>query len=94
MTHHLNTTKNEVSDRYELHHGEDLIGQIDYRVTGEVVDMFHTEVKPEHGGQGYGQQLVKYALDDAREQGLRVKPTCPFIAKYIDENDEYQDLRA
>lgn len=94
MTHHAQVSKNDAQSRYELKHDDEVIGLIDYRVSDGVADMFHTEVNPEHGGQGYGQKLVKFALDDAREAGIKVKPTCPFIKKYIDENSEYQDLLA
>lgn len=86
-------TRNDDESRYELRESGDLIGLIDYREKDGVTTMYHTEVNPEHGGKGHGSRLVKFALDDAREQGLRVQPTCPFIAKYIDENPGYQDLR-
>lgn len=90
----LNLSKNEAENRYELEVDGERIGLIDYRATDSVTDMYHTEVDPAHGGKGYGQQLAKFALDDARARDLKVKPTCPFIAKYIAENDEYSDLLA
>jgi predicted GNAT family acetyltransferase len=31
-------------------------------------------------------------LDDARRQGLRVLPLCPFIAHYVEQHPEYQEL--
>jgi predicted GNAT family acetyltransferase len=43
---------------------------------------------------GIGRSLVLHVLDRARERGLKVVPTCGFVATVIDENPEYQDLVA
>jgi predicted GNAT family acetyltransferase len=43
-------------------------------------------------GQGVASQLVKAALDDARQEHLAVVPFCPFVAGYIQRHPEYQDL--
>ncbi len=45
-----------------------------------------------HEGQGLGSKLARFALDDTRRQHLKVVPTCPFIAKFIQGHAEYQDL--
>ncbi len=58
---------------------------------GEIV-FTHTEVDPAYGGRGLGSRLAAAALDDARERDLRVRPRCPFIARYILEHGEYRDL--
>lgn len=90
----LNLTRNDDENRYELRVDDELIGLIDYREKDGVSTMYHTEVNPSHGGKGYGSQLVQFALDDAQERGIKVKPTCPFIDKYIAENSQYEELRA
>ncbi len=83
------------SHRYELRDAEgQRIGLIDYRLADGIATMWHTEVDPAHGGKGYGNLLVTGALDDARAQGLKVRPTCPFIKKYIERHPEYGDLLA
>ncbi len=94
MTENLTLTKNAAANRYELHHGHELIGLIDYRIDGDVVDMHHTEVDPAHGGNGHGNRIVEFALTDAREAGMKVRPTCPFIAKYLHRHEDFWDLRA
>ena len=59
--------------RYELVADDDTrVGLLDYREEAGVVTMWHTEVDPGHGGQGYGGILVKGALDDVRARGLKV----------------------
>ena len=52
----------------------------------------HTEVLPQHEGQGLGSQLAKYALDEVRARGVHAIPVCQFIAGYIREHREYVDL--
>jgi hypothetical protein len=63
-------------------------------VGGEVVTMVHTEIDPADEGSGLGQTLVAAALDDVRAQGRRVRPICPFVAKYIARHPDYADLVA
>ena len=36
--------------------------------------------------------LVQAALDFARSQGLRVRPTCSYVASYMQRRPETQDL--
>ena len=53
----------------------------------------HTETDPTFEGQGVASQLVSWALDDVRGQGLRVLALCPFVKEYIARHpDEYGDL--
>jgi len=54
----------------------------------------HTQVPQMLEGQGVGSRLISAALQDAREQGLKVVPLCGFVAAYIDRHPEEQDLLA
>lgn len=85
--------RNEGARRYELvsDTGE-LIGLIDYRITDSVIDLFHTETNPAHGGKGYGSLLVTGALDDITTLGLSVRPSCPFVSDFFGRHPEYGDL--
>ena len=70
-------------------------GLLEYRRIGEtVLDYCHTYVPVELRGQGIASKLVKFALEYAREQQLNVIPSCPFVAKAIQENPDYQKLLA
>ena len=79
-------------DRYIAVLDGQVIGRADYVRTGDVVAIPHTQVDPAHGGQGLGGRIVKFALDDIRARGLKVRPACPFVAHYITEHPEYADL--
>jgi predicted GNAT family acetyltransferase len=78
--------------RYELLVGDDVVGEILYRLAPDAVVLVHTEVSPSLEGKGLGAQLVADALDDIRARGLHVVPICPFVRSYIRRHPEYRDL--
>jgi len=83
---------NDVAARYEITVDGRLGGYAQYRDEGEQRVFVHTEIDDSFEGQGLGSQLAVGALDDARAQGKRVVPQCPFIKKFISRHPEYQDL--
>ena len=58
----------------------------------DVIDLVHTEVPEDFSGQGHAATLARGALADARERGLRVVPSCPYVASYIEKHPEHADL--
>jgi uncharacterized protein len=80
--------------RYELRLDGRLIGLAAYRRRDGRISFTHTEVDEACEGRGFGSRLAAAALDDARRQGLRVLPLCPFIAHYVEQHPEYQELVA
>jgi uncharacterized protein len=88
----MRVVDNLAERRYELLDGDELAGQIDYRMRSSSRAFIHTEVEPKR--QGLGSELVKGALDDVRARGLRVVPVCPFVRAYIRRHPEYADLVA
>lgn len=85
--------KNE-KKRYEAAVDGQPAGFITYEPQGDVLDLQHTEIDSAYEGKGVGTELVKQTLDLIRSIGKKVKPSCPFVKKFIDENAEYQDLLA
>ena len=63
-----------------------------YRLSPGVVDYLHTEVPKQLEGHHLGSQLARAALEWARDQKLRVIPTCPFVRGYIRRHPEYRSL--
>lgn len=94
MSDEVTVVDNKERRRFEAHLGDELAGVLTYSVDDGVVVMPHTGVEPRYEGRGIGGKLAKAALDDARSQGLKVAPWCPFIAAYIEKNPEYADLVA
>lgn len=54
----------------------------------------HTQVPEALEGKGVGSRLIQAALDDVREQGLKVVPLCDFVSAYLDRHPGEQDLIA
>ncbi|MET8574081.1 GNAT family N-acetyltransferase [Streptomyces sp. NPDC005012] len=81
--------------RWEAHAdgGTRVAGLARYIRTPDMIAFTHTEVDPAYEGQGIGSALVRASLDDARAQGKKVLPVCPFYAGWIDRHPEYHDLR-
>ncbi|MCW2851556.1 MAG: hypothetical protein JWM84_1220 [Nocardioides sp.] len=87
-------TDNPVRHRFEITVDGRLAGFVEYQLSDGRIDLIHTVVRDEFEGKGIGGTLVKHALDTARERGLRVTPTCPFVADYIERHPAYADLVA
>ena len=60
--------------------------------SGDQRIFFHTEVDDAYEGQGLGGTLVGAALAATRDEGKRIVPVCPFVAKYVKRHEEYADL--
>lgn len=67
---------------------------LEYMRDGKRIIFTHTGVPPEAEGHGIGASLAKAGLDYARDEGLIVKPMCPFVATFVQRHPEYQALLA
>ena len=85
-------TNNEAGHRYEASLDGKLAAYAEYNLLTDAVMFTHTEVLPEHEGQGVGSAIAKHVLDDARARNLHVIPVCQFIAGYIRKHRDYADL--
>lgn len=61
---------------------------------GKTITIDHTQVDEKLRGQGVGEQLVATAVAYARENGLKIKPFCPYTRKVIEKTPEYLDVLA
>lgn len=77
--------------RFEIHQSGQ-VAVLEYNLQAGVIAFTHTGVPPALEGQGIGSQLARAGLEFAREQQLKVRPFCWFIAGYIERHPEYQDL--
>ena len=83
---------NPAQHRYEIHSDGALAGFAEYKLLDGAALFTHTEILPAFEGQGLGSKLARFALDDARSQGVWAIPVCQFIAGYIHKHPEYVDL--
>jgi predicted GNAT family acetyltransferase len=87
-------SRNDITQRYELHLDGRLASFTEFAREGDTVLLPHTFTVPRFRDQGLADQVVQAALDDIREQGLQVVPTCHFVADFIAEHPEYQPMVA
>ncbi|MFD9593694.1 GNAT family N-acetyltransferase [Kitasatospora sp. NPDC059973] len=82
----------EAGNRFEARVDGAPAGFAEYIRSDRLVVYPHTVVEPAFEGQGVGSALARAALDDARERGLAVLATCPFIKGWMLRHPEYTDL--
>ena len=77
---------------YEAVVDDKVVGSVVYNRRGERVVILHTVVEPEFRGSGFGTKMVRGVLDDVRERGETLTTYCGFVADFLADNDDYQDL--
>ncbi|HJR25557.1 MAG TPA: GNAT family N-acetyltransferase [Acidimicrobiales bacterium] len=90
----LEVRRADERSRYELVADGELIGVCDFAERGSLVLFPHTEIAYDRRGQGYGEALVRGALEDVRSRGQKVVPGCWFVAEYFEVHPEEADLLA
>lgn len=60
----------------------------------KTLNFTHTYVPPALRGKGIAEQLVHEALEDARNRGYKVVPSCWYVKLYIDRHPQLQDVLA
>jgi len=78
--------------RFEIDLGDGTFAIAEYTLRPGKIMFTHTEVPEAHEGKGIGTTLIRFALDAARERGMKVIPICPFFAAYMQKHAEVQDL--
>jgi uncharacterized protein len=68
------------------------IAWLEYNLTGNVLQLIHSEVPQALRGHGVASELARSALDWAREQRIKVDVVCPLVAAYIEKHPEYSEL--
>lgn len=77
--------------RFEVVSGSQ-VSKLEYRLGRYTLDLVHTEVPEQLTDQGIGSSLVEAALNHARANGLKVIPSCPFVAAYLERHPEWEDI--
>ena len=52
----------------------------------------HTGVPDALRGRGVGEALVRRGVEDARAEGRKIVPLCPFAKAQIDRHPDWQDV--
>jgi len=65
---------------------------LQYSRSGNRLVLVHTGVPESARERGVGSRLVEAAFQQAREQGLRVVPECPFVRAYLRRHPELRSF--
>lgn len=69
--------------------------RLDYRrLRDDLVSADHTFTPPAARGRGIASALVERLVADARAQGFKIRPACPYVAAWIARHPEDIDVRA
>ena len=68
------------------------VAYLEYSLSGNVLELIHTEVPEKLRHKGLASALAENALNWARERGLRVDVVCPTVREYLSTHPEYADL--
>ncbi|MNH99807.1 Acetyltransferase (GNAT) family protein [compost metagenome] len=69
------------------------IGEITYQLVD--VDTWlvdHTYVNPAHRGHGFARLLLDLVVEEARENGRKIVPSCTYALEQFQQNAEYADV--
>ena len=81
--------------RYVIHLAPGAEAEMTYKKSGDgpmIID--HTGVPPEFEGRGIALRLVKAAIEDARSEGFKITPVCPYVVVQFRRHPEWADLLA
>lgn len=69
------------------------VAELNFEVKDNILNAYHTGVRPELEGQGIAGRLFEKMVSYAREEGLKVIPSCSYIlAKFRRHPDQYEDI--
>ena len=78
--------------RFEDQTGDGPSSFLSYTFEGDCVVFDHTFVPDELRGRGIAANLVRAALNEARQRRWRIVPRCSYVAVFIKRHPEFADL--
>ncbi|HVE27522.1 MAG TPA: GNAT family N-acetyltransferase [Sporichthya sp.] len=88
----ITVTNVPTEGRFEISVGGKLAGLAEYVEETGHRTFVHTEIDDAFAGQGLAATLVRQALDATREDGLRIRATCPYVRKFLSKNSDWDDI--
>src|SRR5437870_4462565 len=89
MSFHVDN--NEAESRFETN-VDGNVAVAEYEKRPGTIVFTHTEVPKELAGRGIAQEIVKTALEYAREKKLKVVPLCAYVKSYLERHPDYREL--
>ena len=80
--------------RFYIDDNGEHLGEMRYLTRDGVMNIYHTEVDPLFQRKHIGEKLVEAGVNYARQNQLKVLPTCTFARLVFNRVKEYQDVLA
>ncbi|MGJ8584097.1 MAG: GNAT family N-acetyltransferase [Marinosulfonomonas sp.] len=85
--------KNDTKGRYFTQHSSGAVAELTFSIVNpHMIIADHTEVPQELAGQGVGQALFFRMVEDARRDGVKIVPLCPFVKSRFAKFPETRDV--
>ncbi|WP_026851912.1 GNAT family N-acetyltransferase [Glaciibacter superstes] len=79
--------------RYALRIDDQLVGVLDYAISGNSIALTRSFTQPPFRGNGFASELVEYTVNDIEATtGYRVVPSCWFVGEWFEARPERQGL--
>ncbi|WP_130837303.1 N-acetyltransferase [Lachnoclostridium sp. Marseille-P6806] len=78
--------------RAAAYDGSRLVGECEIAAGKTFWVITHTEVNQEYGGQGIAGELVDCVVQEAKTEGMRIKPFCSYAAHLVEKNPAYAEI--
>ena len=63
----------------------------DYSQRGDLRDFAPPVTDPNFRGRGLAAEIVRFALDETRKEGLKIGTSCSYVEKFVAEHPEYRN---
>lgn len=80
---------NTLENKFELFDKDKKIGEICFKLDGNIMIVDHTEVDLEYKGQGLAKRLLDSLVKYADENNYKIRPVCSFVVKAF---EKYRNL--
>jgi predicted GNAT family acetyltransferase len=80
---------NTAESQWELLVDGDIAAVSTYHDHGNRRTFLHTETMDGFEGKGLASELVRAALEDARDRGLEINAVCPFVRGWLDRHPDF-----
>lgn len=65
---------------------------VEYTLEDKEINLYHTYTHPALRGKGLAAHVVRAAFEFAKENSLKVIPTCSYTQAFISKNEEYKEF--
>lgn len=90
-TNQIKIIDNQERRRFEIKLADDY-AYVNYRLRNQVLELIYIFVPVPYRGKDVAEELIRYVLNDAVANNLKIIVYCSWIAGYVRSHPEYHSL--